>query len=65
MIPPEAVGEPAQKSWYKEHPRSFWVIVTLVVLLDILYDYYSPRAIIIDVFIAAALLIRYYKKKPH
>jgi hypothetical protein len=39
----------------------FWVIVTVLIVLNIWYDYHNPRGIVFDV-IAVVLLIRYLNK---
>jgi len=42
---------------FKGRSFVFWVIVLLLVLLNIWYDYYSPRAIVFDVIAAVALFV--------
>jgi len=33
----------------REHPRSFWIIVAVIVVLNGWFDYYHPRGILFDV----------------
>jgi hypothetical protein len=42
---------------------AFWVIVAVLLLLNILYDYYHPLGIVFDV-VAAILLLIWYLNKP-
>jgi uncharacterized protein YhhL (DUF1145 family) len=42
---------------------AFWVMVAVLVLLNILYDYYHPLGIVFDV-IAAIVLLIWYLNKP-
>jgi len=45
--------------------RTFSVIVVIVVALNIWFDYYHPRGIIVDVIFVVVLLIRFIgKSKP-
>jgi hypothetical protein len=41
---------------------AFWVMVGVLVLLNIWYDYYHPLGIIFDVVVAVVLLIWYLNK---
>jgi hypothetical protein len=41
---------------------AFWVVVVVVVLFNIWFDYYHPLGIILDVALALAVLIRYVSK---
>lgn len=48
---------------FKGRSRVFWAILLLLLVLDICYDYYSPRAIVFDVIAVAALLIWYRRSR--
>jgi hypothetical protein len=59
--------EPTRKTlidWFKGRSRLFWVITLPLVVLDIWYDYYSPRAIVFDVVAAVVLFIWYRRSRP-
>ncbi len=42
----------------RKHPDALWVII-IVVGLNIWFDYYHPRGIVLDVIIVLVLLIKY------
>ncbi len=42
----------------KKHAGALWVIIPLVAL-NIWYDYYHPRGIVLDVIILLALFIKF------
>jgi hypothetical protein len=46
---------------FKASPGT-WVIIGAVLLLNVWYDYYDPRGIVLDVIIAVALLVAYLRK---
>jgi hypothetical protein len=39
-----------------------WVLVTLLILLNVWYDYYHPLGIMFDVVLAVALFVWYLNK---
>ncbi len=41
---------------------AFWLIVGVLILLNVWYDYYHPLGIIFDVVVAVVLLIWYLNK---
>jgi hypothetical protein len=41
---------------------AFWLIVGVLILLNVWYDYYHPLGIIFDVILAVVLLIWYLNK---
>jgi hypothetical protein len=44
---------------------AFWLIVGVLILLNVWYDYYHPLGIIFDVILAVVLLIWYlHKSRP-
>ncbi len=44
---------------------TFWAIVTVLIALNIWYDYYHPLGVMFDVLLGVFLLIRYLgKSKP-
>ena len=64
MSAPRPAAEPTQKRWYEGRSRSFWLVIALIVVLNILYDIYSfPRGVILDAIILIVALFRYGKIK--
>ncbi len=41
---------------------AFWVIVGVLILLNVWYDYYHPLGIMFDVVLAVGLLVWYLSK---
>jgi hypothetical protein len=46
----------------REHPAVLWVFIPLVAL-NIWFDYYHPRGIVLDVIIVVALFVGYGRNK--
>jgi hypothetical protein len=44
--------------WLRKHRGALWVLIP-VVALDIWFDYYHPRGIVLDVIIVLALFIKF------
>jgi len=54
-------GERALFERFKGRSRGFWVFVVVMILLDIAYDVFFPRAVVFDVIAAIALYVWYRK----
>jgi hypothetical protein len=50
---------PSFVDWCKGRSPVFWALLFLLVILDILYDFYEPRGFILDLIAAAVLLVWY------
>jgi hypothetical protein len=44
--------------WRREHPRSFWTMVAVLVILNGWWDYYHPSGILYDVIIVIIWAVR-------
>jgi hypothetical protein len=66
LLKSELIRQPMGATFFalfKGRSSVFWVIVLLLVLLNIWYDYYSPSAIVFDVLAAIALFVWYRKSR--
>lgn len=41
----------------KRHPHGFWFVVSLLVVLDCVFDYFYPRGIVLDLLVVIPLLL--------
>jgi hypothetical protein len=46
---------------FRSRSPIFWLFVALMLALNVLYDYYKPRGIVIDVIAAIVLIIAYFR----
>ena len=61
----EQVREPMEipsSDRLRRRSPAFWLIVGVLILLNVWYDYYHPLGIIFDVILAVVLLIWYLNK---
>jgi hypothetical protein len=54
--------ESLKEAWYKGRSPWFWTIIPVAILLNIAWDFYDPRALVIDVVLAAVVLVKYFNK---